>query len=125
MPVLWMVKSEGYMDREKKNQAMERLLQFYQGRYPAATTEDLKKKFNSLRTNFRKELKKIKDSRKSGAGTEDLYESTLWYFDAMSFLVDQETPSESITTIDSEHRVGCNFIKTHRQPYTFYFESNK
>ncbi|KAK9872912.1 hypothetical protein WA026_021763 [Henosepilachna vigintioctopunctata] len=111
MPVLWKIKSEEYMDRDKKSQAMERLLDFYRQKFENATTDDVKKKFNSLRTNFRKELKKIKDSKKSGAGAEEIYQSTLWYFDAMSFLVDQETPSDSISTIDYEHEVGCNFIK--------------
>ncbi|KAK5648277.1 hypothetical protein RI129_003169 [Pyrocoelia pectoralis] len=102
MPVLWKVKSDEYMDRDKKAQALEQLLTMYQEKFPSATTEDVKNKFNSLRTNFRKELKKIKHSMKSGAGTEEVYESTLWYFDAMTFLVDQETPSSSINTIEGE-----------------------
>lgn len=99
LPCLWQVKSEDYMNRQKKDLAYEKLLQKYRERYTDATKEDVKKKFNALRTNFRKELKKVRDSNKSGAGTDDLYESSLWYFDAMQFLEDTETPRNSRSTI--------------------------
>ena len=39
-----------------------------------------------MRTNFRKEMKRIKDSEKSGTGA-DVVEPTLWYFDEMKFLI--------------------------------------
>lgn len=55
----------------------------------------MKKKFNTLRTNFRKELRKIGQSEKSGAGKDDIYDSSLWFNDAMLFLRDQEIPSSS------------------------------
>lgn len=90
------------MDRDKKAQALEKLLQLYKERYQDATTEDVKNKFNSLRTNFRKELKRLKDSKKSGAGVDELYTPTCWYFDDMYFIVDQETPSDSINTMEDE-----------------------
>nr|CAD7198312.1 unnamed protein product [Timema douglasi] len=106
LPVLWKVKSDDYMDRDKKAQVYEKLLELYHERYPKATREDLAKKFNSLQTNFRKELKKKSDSKKSGAGAEEVYESTLWYFDSMKFPIDQETPSDSINTCKDESEVG-------------------
>nr|CAD7417682.1 unnamed protein product [Timema poppensis] len=74
----------------------------HENRYPKPTKEDLAKKLNSLRTNFRKELKKMKDSKKSGAGAEEVYESILWYFDSMKFLINQETPSDYINTCEDE-----------------------
>ena len=57
---------------------------------------------NALRTNFRKELKKVIDSERSGAGIEDMYESSLSYYDAMMFLRDQETPDKSRSLLDAE-----------------------
>lgn len=68
----------------------------------------LVKKFNSLRTNFRKELNRIKNSEKSGAGTDDIMEPTLWYFDEMKFLVGQDEPCTSQNTIriDDEKEAG-------------------
>ncbi|GJQ81200.1 hypothetical protein Trydic_g23368 [Trypoxylus dichotomus] len=90
LPALWKVKSDDYMNREKKTEAYKILLNLYREKYPMATREDLTKKINSLRTNFRKELRKIAESK------NEVYKPTLWYFDAMNFLTDQETPVDSI-----------------------------
>jgi len=49
-----------------------------------------KRKINTLRSNFRRELKKKINSRKSGAGADDMYEPTVWYFNDLEFLRDQE-----------------------------------
>ncbi|KAJ8022116.1 hypothetical protein HOLleu_39523 [Holothuria leucospilota] len=99
LPALWKIKSDDYMNRDKKADAYNVLLQKYKEHFPEATLEELKKKLNSLRTNFRSELRKVERSAKSGAGTEDLYVSTLWCFDALLFLRDQETTAPSRNTI--------------------------
>ena len=57
------------------------------------------KKLNSLRTNFRKELKQIKDSEKGGTGADDIVEPTLCYFEEMKFLIGQEEPCMLLNTI--------------------------
>ncbi|CAG9790338.1 unnamed protein product [Diatraea saccharalis] len=44
---------------------------------PEATKDTVKKKINSLRTCYRKEMKKVDASTKSGAATDDIYEPTL------------------------------------------------
>ena len=75
------------------------MLRKYRERFPDADKDQLTKKFNSLRTNIRKELKRIKDSEKSGTGTDDVVEPTLWYFEEMEFLIGQEEPCTSINTI--------------------------
>ena len=92
-----MVKSKEYNDRNKKNAAYEILLAKYRERYPEATKEDAKKKINTLRTNYRKELKKVADSMKSGVN--ETYESSLWYFDALSFLHDQPETLATATSV--------------------------
>lgn len=102
LPSLWKIKSDEYSNRNKKSQDYKILLHKYQEKYPNATVDDIKKRFNALRTNFRKELRKIASSKKSGAGAEDVVESTLWYYEEMSFLREQEMPSDSINTIDEE-----------------------
>jgi hypothetical protein len=60
LPALSNVKSKQYHDRDKKNSAYETLLVKYREMYPNATKDDVKKKINSLRTNYRKERKKHK-----------------------------------------------------------------
>jgi hypothetical protein len=54
--------------------------------HPDADKQEVIKKINSLRTNFRKELKRLRDAEKSGTGAEDV-KPTLWYFEEMKFFV--------------------------------------
>lgn len=102
LPALWDIKSKDYSNRNKKNEQYEQLLRKYKEYYPDADKSQLVKKFNSLRTNFRKELNRIRNSEKSGAGIDDIVEPTLWYFDEMKFLVGQDEPSTSQSTIRFE-----------------------
>jgi len=120
LPALWKVTCEDYSNRRKKDVAYNTLLEKYRERYEDATKEDVKKKLNALRTNFRKELKKVIDSETSGAGGEYVYESSLWYYDAMLFLRGQETPAPSRSLLDAggsihddgiiEHVSTCMFL---------------
>ncbi|KAF5285415.1 hypothetical protein FQA39_LY16669 [Lamprigera yunnana] len=113
LPALWNIKSKDYSNRIKKTEQYNNLLRKYREYYPDADKAQLVKKFNSLRTNFRKELKRIKDSEKSGAETDDIIEPTLWYFEEMNFLVGQEEPSTSQSTIriqDDDTQGGEDYI---------------
>lgn len=55
-----------------------------------------------MRTCYRRELKRKEKTETSGAGGEDIYEPTLWYFDEMEFLRDQETQLPGTSTCDDE-----------------------
>lgn len=60
-----------------------------------ATFEDIKKKINSVRTQFFSELNKVKKSIVSGAGADDIYVPTLWCYEQLSFLNDSNETRES------------------------------
>jgi threonine synthase len=62
LPALWNVKSKDYSNRMKKNEQYKYLLRKYIERFP--DKNQLIKKFNSLCTNFRKELKRMKILKK-------------------------------------------------------------
>lgn len=53
------------------------------------------KKINSLRTNYRREKKKVEESLRSGIGTDEMYEPFLWYYRLFDFLGDQDAPRNS------------------------------
>lgn len=91
---LWKIKSKEHSDKHKKNAAYHILIEKMKEVDPAANKDMVVKKINSLRTCFRKELKKYNSSLKSGTGTEDIYKPSLWYFDMLTFLTDQETPRQ-------------------------------
>ncbi len=70
-----------YPDREKRYAAYERLVIKLKELEPDATRESVVKKINNLRSNVRKEKKKRDISMKSGASTDNVYTSKLWYLD--------------------------------------------
>jgi len=55
---------QGLQQQNEKNEQYEHTLRKYRQRFPDADKNQLIKKLNSLRTNFRKELKRIKISEK-------------------------------------------------------------
>ncbi|KAG5881969.1 hypothetical protein JTB14_006007 [Gonioctena quinquepunctata] len=101
-PCLWQVKSAEYSDRNKKSQAYEILIEKYREIDEAANKETVQKKINSLRTVYKKERAKIIQSTKSGAGEDDIYKPSLWYFSLLEFLSDQDQIRKSTNTIDDE-----------------------
>jgi hypothetical protein len=47
-------------------------------------------------------MKKMEDSKRSGAGADEIYTPTLWYFELLLFTIDQELPTPSISNIEEE-----------------------
>ncbi|XP_050298781.1 uncharacterized protein LOC126737773 [Anthonomus grandis grandis] len=110
---LWDVRSNDYSNKHKRNASYEILLRKLKEINPTATMELLKKKINNMRTAFRRELKKVQDSKGTGIGTDDLYEPTLWYYDLLLFTsqsesgrkgraIDEDEVSESNNTINAD-----------------------
>ena len=59
--------------------------------YPDADIDLVKKKINALRTNFRKELRKVEASREKSKQTgEAVYVPSLWYYKLFQFIEEQE-----------------------------------
>ncbi|KAL4715603.1 hypothetical protein ACJJTC_006182 [Scirpophaga incertulas] len=103
-PCLWNTKSKDYHVRYKKNAAYQTLLCKYREMFPNATKDDVKKKINSLRTNYRKELKRHLESKKTASSRNDVYQPTSWYYNKMYFLQDldykeSEADSHSLETV--------------------------
>ncbi|KAF5287834.1 hypothetical protein FQA39_LY15666 [Lamprigera yunnana] len=64
-PALWNVKCKDYSNRVKKWEQGDVLIGKYREKYTNAEKQEMVKKINSLRTNFRKELKRIRAVEKS------------------------------------------------------------
>ena len=101
-PCLWQIKNKEYSDRNKKNLAYEELVKKYKEVDAVASKETVTKKINSLRSVFKKELIKVKKSETSGTGEEEVYKPSLWYFDLLHFLNDQDVPRTPRETIDDD-----------------------
>jgi hypothetical protein len=74
------VKSDYYKNKQLKEECYKKLTEILKANDPDASIANTKRKINSLRSAYRRELKKLEASRKSGAGLDDIYIPTLWYF---------------------------------------------
>lgn len=102
-PCLWKIKSSEYKDRNKKDTAYTVLLRKLQEIEPNATKKTVKAKINSIRGSFRREMKKIEDSKRPDAG--EIYETRLWYYDLLLFTKYQmpgDSDSNSVENLKGE-----------------------
>nr|XP_022907541.1 uncharacterized protein LOC111419033 [Onthophagus taurus] len=99
-PCLW--KTKDYVNKSLKNEAYKSLLERLQTIQPNATKNTVVQKINSLRGGFRREFKKMKEARRSGSGADDLYKPSLWYYNLMEFIKDQEMPRSSVCNVSDD-----------------------
>lgn len=88
LPCLWRIKSKEYNDRHKKAKAYDILKEKFKEVDPTCTRETLVKKINNIRSVYRKELSKVAKSSESESG--EVYRPSLWYFDLLHFLRDND-----------------------------------
>ncbi len=101
-PCLWQTKSKDYKDRNKKDKAYGDLLKKLREVEPSADKKKVKDKINSIRGSFRREMKKIEESKRSGKGADEIYSTHLWYYDLLLFTKDQEVPRASVSNLTDE-----------------------
>lgn len=72
-PELWNPTNPSYKNKNRRNAAYDKLLAIFTQLKPGATRADVKRKINTLRCNYRKELKKILTSKRSGSSADEVY----------------------------------------------------
>lgn len=110
-PALWKVKSKEYYDKNKKNAGYDLLVQKMKERNPAANRDTVTKKINNIRSTFRKEWRKVEESVRSGA--EEIYKPSLWYFEALLFLKDEDLAKPSPPILDEVTMIGIVTVHHH------------
>ncbi|XP_074040986.1 uncharacterized protein [Leptinotarsa decemlineata] len=99
----WKVKSDEYKNKNLKDISYNKLIKFcHNNGMPHANRDFVVKKIQSLKGSFRKELKKVMNSHRSGSGTDDIYKPNLWYYDLLLFTKDQETPTDGYHNEDEQ-----------------------
>ncbi|XP_063868894.1 uncharacterized protein LOC135104973 [Scylla paramamosain] len=101
-PCLWNVKSTVYKDRNKRVAAINEITAGLNRNGLSVTASEVKKKIESIRSQYRRELRKQEKSKKSGAGADDIYTPILWCFDDLCFLNDGDSKRESVSSMDSQ-----------------------
>lgn len=100
IPATWRMKSAEYADRIKRSCGYGQLLYRYKFYSPYATIEEVKKKINILRTCYRRETKKIKQSIEDGYVGDDVYKPSLWYYDELKFLEEEDCDANKHNSAD-------------------------
>ncbi|XP_037947624.1 uncharacterized protein LOC119679377 [Teleopsis dalmanni] len=86
LPALWKVDDKEYHNRKRKDECLAILVKKLREFHPDADVQEVKRSINTLRSGYRREIKKVKASEKSGATGDDLYVSKFWYFNSLNFL---------------------------------------
>ncbi|KAM7347625.1 uncharacterized protein ACRADG_007162 [Cochliomyia hominivorax] len=114
LPALWDVNCKDYTNRRLKDKLYDILLVKYHEQYPQGTKKHLKKKINGLRTNYRRELKRMKED-KSSTGPN------LYYFNVIhEFLKDLPEPQESYRRVNEDR--DEDFMKEDGEFIPEYYE---
>ncbi|XP_077340735.1 uncharacterized protein LOC143984423 [Lithobates pipiens] len=101
MSNLWHAKHKDYFNKPVRRATLERFLTFVQTWIPEADVDFVEKKIQILQNMYRKEKRKIEQSKTSGAAPGDVYVPRLWYFEKLRFLDDRCRPRESLSTLPS------------------------
>ncbi|KAK7077230.1 hypothetical protein SK128_006510 [Halocaridina rubra] len=102
-PCLWNVKLESYKNRDKRIKALKAIAAEMWEHGAPVTTDDIKKKIDTIRNQYRRETRKMKVSMRSEAGSEDVYIPKLWCFNDLTFLIDSDTVRPSVSNMDTHH----------------------
>ncbi|GFN77972.1 hypothetical protein PoB_000447800 [Plakobranchus ocellatus] len=99
---LWKIKSKDYCNRVSREKSYKQLVRFVKAFEPDADKEFVIKKISNLRNAFRKQVKRLDSPKLSGSSADDTCEPTLWYFNALEFLRDQDVPTVSQSHLGSD-----------------------
>jgi hypothetical protein len=114
-----------YSNRNLKTQAYKKLINVVKTVYPEANREWVMNRIQSLRGLFRKELKKVQESKKSGSSADAVNVPSLWYYDLLLFTRDQEEPEESISNLEEREGYCSSEVGDVYQPSTPTGEEQK
>lgn len=106
LPCLWDIRSKSYVDRNLRNDAIDVLIEKCKEINPLSDKDFVNKKIHNLRCSFRRELKKVKQSR----STKNVYIPSLWYFDILSFITDCDPgrDTENLSDVSINLKTECN-----------------
>ncbi|CAI6366942.1 unnamed protein product [Macrosiphum euphorbiae] len=75
-PALWNVKSVISKNKHLRNKGIEALVLKCKERIPEADNSFVKKKINNLRTAYKRELAKVRASKRTGSSADEIYVPT-------------------------------------------------
>ena len=102
-PCLWRVKCSEYKNKQLRASAVKEMCAGLANKMNCSIKgEHIMKKLHTLRSQYRKEMKAVRASQKSGAATEDVYVPKLWCFDLLKFLDEGDVIRQSTSNLDEK-----------------------
>lgn len=90
MPALWKVNSDAYKNKRLKQECYDKITKKLRELEPAATIDLAKRKINTFRSNYRREVNKVLNSKLKGRS----YNPSVWYYKHLEFLYEDETQTQ-------------------------------
>lgn len=85
--ILWDKTHPNYKSRIHRDAALDALVDKSMQYFPEANLDFVKTKIDSMRGTFRREYKKVQDSKKK---SQDVYVPTLWYYNLLLFIAGED-----------------------------------
>ncbi|KAL1488731.1 hypothetical protein ABEB36_014530 [Hypothenemus hampei] len=108
-PCLYDPKNKFYSNKHSRAEALNNIKRDMD--ISQISIEDIKSKINNVRTQISQELKKIKKTPRSGAGSEEVYEP-IWWYDLAQFLVPFIKPRPGKDNIENVMEVKKSLPET-------------
>ncbi|XP_008192749.2 uncharacterized protein LOC103312840 isoform X1 [Tribolium castaneum] len=99
-PILWQQKHPQYRNRSLRSEAYATIVKKCQEFNPEADEDFVRMKIDSMRSTFRKERKKVLQSKATATNPEDVYKPSLWYYDLLLFTAGEEAENEAMNETD-------------------------
>lgn len=103
-PCLWNVLSNEYKNKIIKSDAFKKLSEKF-----GTSVEEITRKIHNLRNQFNTELKKI-NSKKSGQGSDDNYETKWPYFKNLLFIKTSLQTRQTTGNMVSTYVIFCKYV---------------
>ncbi|XP_066141387.1 uncharacterized protein [Euwallacea fornicatus] len=107
-PVLWDKNHLKYKSRDARSVAMDELLTVTREYYPEANTDFVRTKLENMRNAFRREHRKVQESKNKSENGENLHIPKLWYYNLLLFLVGEEATEEVHIYVDNSRHSSWN-----------------
>lgn len=110
---LWNTQNTSYYKRDARNRLLARLQDMLKVDLQFTTTvEDLKRKWANLRTTYMREVRKVDQSKRSGASGREIYTPKWTFFKNLVFLQDIGQPDESDDSLVSQCSLPSGTLHT-------------
>lgn len=92
-PFLWNSRLTDYKNRNKRHDALLEISVSF-----GTEKDEIEKKIRYLLSHFAREIKKEKESAKSGSSTSEIYQSKWFAYKSLLFLKDKNKPTPTLDT---------------------------